>query len=189
MFIFILPMLFVCTLDASSQTSAERRQEPGFPASDAYRPHPNAVGFFSGQLSGTGLHYQRWLGRFGFQITGGVLYSPTDDANVLSWSGGYSDEYLWNEPGTSKSYTSFYRTSLYYSVGAEFLFQIVAQDMAKWFSGNLYVFAGINHSGLTRYYYEPMMETYLLEDGTADYYWIENFEANIMFQAGLRYRF
>ena len=145
-----------------------------FSEETAYAAHPNAVGFFSGTLGGTGLHYQRWLDRVGFQITGGVLYAPQDDANIMSWFGGYGDEYVWTEPGTSKSYISYYRTSLYYSVGVEFLFMLTAQDMTKWFSGNLYVFGGIGHSGLTRYYYEPLMKTYLLEDGTPDYYWIEN---------------
>jgi len=92
-----------------------------------YETFPEALGGFAGQISGTGLHYHRWIGQNAFQVTGGILYIPFDP----------TDYYLYG----------LYDSTLDYSVGGEFQRRVYGEAFTNWLAGSLYLFAGGRHHG------------------------------------------
>ena len=95
-----------------------------------YESFPQALGGFYGPFSGSGLHYQKWLGENGFHVTGGIVYVPYDDSDW--WYAG---------------------TTLDYSVGGEFQRRVYGEAFTDWLAGSLYLFAGGMHRG-----YIPIVE-------------------------------
>ena len=96
-------------------------------AEEPEQPHeifPEALGGFAGQISGTGLHYHKWIGQNAFQVTGGILYVPFD---------------LTEEP--------LFDSTLDYSVGGEFQRRVYGEAFTNWLAGSLYLFAGARHHG------------------------------------------
>lgn len=82
----------------------------------------NALGLYGSTLAGNaggGLHYQRWAGRLGFQITAGGVFSPNE---------------------------SMGRT-LSYSAVAEGLWSVYGNTFTNWLSGRLYLWASAGHHG------------------------------------------
>ena len=111
----------------------------------AYEEYPQALGFQYGEISATGLSYQRWGGRTGLMVTGGIIYVPYDANSYLMW----------------------FETTLDYAVGAEVQYRVYGEDFAQWLSGQLYVFAGLKHRG-----YIPLN---VVEEGRVepDEIWVE----------------
>ena len=89
-----------------------------------YETYPEALGGFFGPFSGSGLHYQKWLGENGFHVTGGIVYIPFSEAD---W---------W-----------FSATTLDYSIGGEFQRRVFGEAFTNWLAGSLYLFAGGMHRG------------------------------------------
>ncbi len=77
-----------------------------------------SLGFQYGTMFGTGLSYQRWDARQGFQAVFGAWYNPAATDVILD-----------------------------YAVGAEYQYSVYGEDFAKWLSGQLYLFAGLTHQG------------------------------------------
>ena len=77
-----------------------------------------SLGFQYGTIFGTGLSYQRWDSRQGFQAVFGAWYNPISTDVILD-----------------------------YAVGAEYQYSVYGEDFAKWLSGQLYLFAGLTHQG------------------------------------------
>lgn len=92
-------------------------------AQPAYEEFPQTLGFQYGEISGSGLSYQVWRDSLGFQVAGGIIYLPLGD-----------DEFWFDR-------------TLDYSVGGEIQARVYGEDFASWLSGQLYVFAGLNHGG------------------------------------------
>ncbi len=97
--------------------------EEGVPA--AYEEYPQALGFQYGDISATGLSYQKLFDRTGFQLTGGIIYIPYNEA----------------------TYFGFPESTLDYAVGSEVQYRVYGEDFATWLSGQLYIFAGLKHRG------------------------------------------
>ncbi len=91
----------------------------------AYEEYPQALGFQYGEISATGLSYQKWNEGTGVQITAGAVYIPYDDEDFYGWSA----------------------TTLDYNIGTEAQFRVYGEDFAQWLSGQLYLFAGLKHRG------------------------------------------
>ncbi|MBU8913984.1 MAG: hypothetical protein KOO61_08180 [Spirochaetales bacterium] len=89
-----------------------------------YETFPEALGGFAGQISGTGLHYHKWIGQNAFQVSGGILYVPLD---------------LTEEP--------LFDSTLDYSIGGEFQRRVYGEAFTNWLAGSLYLFAGGRHRG------------------------------------------
>ena len=89
-----------------------------------YEAYPQALGGFYGPFSGTGLHYQNWIGTSGFHVNGGIVYVPLDD-------GGW-----WPS-----------QTVLDYAVGGEYQRRVFGEAFTNWLAGSLYLFAGGQHRG------------------------------------------
>jgi len=103
-----------------------------------YEAFPEALGVAAGRISGLGLHYHRWAGERGYQLTAGALYLPPTGPNrttpyLAPW-GGY--------------------VLLDYNVGGAYQRRVYADRFNNWFAGSLYLFAGGNHRG-----YIPMEQT------------------------------
>jgi len=89
------------------------------PEANAFAEFPEALGFYYGEISGTGLTYHKWVDGVGYQITAGALYLPPDSGNNL----------------------------LDYVVGFENSYTVYSEDFTKWLSGLLSLFWGVNHRG------------------------------------------
>jgi len=86
---------------------------------NAFSEYPEALGFYYGQIAGTGLTYHRWSGTTGFQVTAGALYLPPDSGgNMLDYVVGFENAYI-----------------------------IYSEDFTDWLSGLLSLFWGVNHRG------------------------------------------
>src|SRR6056297_1852026 len=55
-----------------SFTFAEEKKE----SVTAFAEFPEALGFYAGRISGTGLTYHKWVDGVGYQVTAGILYLP-----------------------------------------------------------------------------------------------------------------
>ncbi len=85
--------------------------------------NPHALGFQGGEISGTGLSYQRWRGEWGYQIAAGALYNaPSADAFLFD-------------------------NVLDYSLGFQLQRSVFASDFNERVAGQLYWTVGVNHSG------------------------------------------
>ena len=175
--ISVLVVLIACIAVAVGADSGKDTGEPASTAAEtAFDRNSHALGVFVGSVGGLGLHYQHWFGNVGIQTAFGVFYSPEGDGiDPLFLFGSYAeyDTYEWREPGTELMYYSYYRTRLSYNIGIELLYRLYAEDFANWFSGNLYLFAGINHSGVDQFYYDKKKVEYDY-DGGSEYYWVED---------------
>jgi len=89
-----------------------------------YETFPQALGGSFGPISGSGIHYHRWIGRNAFQVTGGIIYIPLDPAE-------------WSPFGTTLDYT----------IGGEYQRRVYGEAFTDWLAGALYVFAGGRHRG------------------------------------------
>ncbi len=89
-----------------------------------YETFPEALGGYFGPISGSGLHYHRWIGQIGFQVTGGIIYVPFDPAE---WS--------------------LFGSTLDYTIGGEFQRRVYGEAFTDWLAGSLYLFAGGRHRG------------------------------------------
>lgn len=109
----------------------------GLPAEESPPPfeaYPQALGGFFGPISGTGLHYHRWVGRDAFSIAGGIIYVPYDDTDPSGF------------------YSSVVGTTLDYTIGAEYQRRVYGEAFTNWLAGSLYLFAGGRHRG-----YQPIV--------------------------------
>lgn len=100
----------------------------------AFEKYDQALGFQGGQISGTGLSYQKWSDGLGLQFAFGALYFPLSEENS-SWLS--------------------YSNILDYTVGAEAQYSVYGEDFADWLSGQLYLFAGLNHRGFIEKVFIP----------------------------------
>ncbi|MBN2051840.1 MAG: hypothetical protein JW760_15415 [Spirochaetales bacterium] len=87
---------------------------------NAFSEFPEALGFYYGMISGTGLTYHRWDNNRGYQITAGALYLPPEagNMNILDYVVGFENQYV-----------------------------VYSEDFTGWLSGLLSLFWGINHRG------------------------------------------
>jgi len=112
--VFILTVVFMPMLFGDTGTNV-------------YRTYPYALGAFGGDLSGSGLSYQQWLGRLGYEVSFGGFYTPPD----CSFE---QDEDF-----------------LTYSIGLQFQYSLFSENLLKkfpdWISASLYIFTGIVHAG------------------------------------------
>ncbi|RKX83826.1 MAG: hypothetical protein DRP57_07150 [Spirochaetes bacterium] len=94
---------------------------------NVYRAYPYALGAFAGELGGTGLSYQQWLGKFGYEVSFGGYYTPPD--------------------------CSFEPNSVFltYSIGLQFQYALFSENLLKkfpdWIAASLYLFTGTVHVG------------------------------------------
>lgn len=98
--------------------------------SNAFAQYPEALGFYYGEIAGTGLTYHRWNDGVGYQVTAGALYLPPDAGGNL----------------------------LDYVVGFENSYTVYSEDFTNWLSGLLSLFWGVNHRGFIPVTYDE--ETY-----------------------------
>ncbi len=127
-----LGVLFVVILLVIGANALSAREAEGSLNRDR---NPNALGFQTGSISGSGLSWQRWFGPTGLQIAGGILYRP---------------------PGQ----TGFgFRHILDYSVGVEVQRSVVASDFSERMAGQLYVVGGVNHGGIIEEVWEEDPES------------------------------
>ncbi|MDD3823705.1 MAG: hypothetical protein PHN93_08175 [Sphaerochaetaceae bacterium] len=106
---------------------------PAFAASDPFSTFPEALGVQVGRLAGIGLSYQKWNGDDGYQVAVGAMYHPlmNDGHDILN-----------------------------YNIGFEYMRSMYSDDFAKWLSGRLYIFAGINHRGYKETVVNPVSYDY-----------------------------
>lgn len=95
---------------------------PVIPQPRDYEHFPQALGFQYGELSGSGLSYQFWDHSSGFQLSFGGWYIPP----------------------AGEGYAS---TVMDYSIGVEYQYSVYGEDFADWLSGQIYLFAALNHRG------------------------------------------
>lgn len=174
-FLLLGAVAVVTAEEGQAAEEAETMKEP-----TAFDRNAHALGVFAGGIGGVGLHYQHWFGKLGVQTAFGIFYSPEGDSfDPFFFFGGAAsyDEYQWRDPDSEALYYSYYRTRLSYNIGLEFLYRLFAEDFAKWFSGNLYIFGGINHSGIDQFYYDKKKVEYT--DGESGYYWTEDYTKKI----------
>ena len=97
---------------------------------NAFTAYPHALGAFIGDLSGYGLSYQQWFGRFGFETAFGGSYTP------------YSSEECSISPSVD---------ILQYAIGIQGQYIVYSGNMIKsfadWLDASLYIFTGILHDG------------------------------------------
>lgn len=117
-----------------------------------------ALGGYYGPIAGTGLHYHRWIGANGYQITGGVLYIP------------FGSDSWWSS------------TTLDYNIGGEYQRQVYSEAFTNWLSGSLYLFAGGLHRGFIPIV--TVTEGYFA-DPNDDNSWVESVYGTGAFQAQL----
>ena len=99
---------------------AEGAENPPLPA---YEEFTQGLGFSGGELSGFGISYRNWVRpNLGIQVCAGALYLPAG----LGWGFGNLLEY-W--------------------VSLEGMRTLYATEFTSWLFGQLYVFAGVQHSG------------------------------------------
>ena len=99
-------------------------QETGSDKAASSELSSRGLGFSAGSIMGTGLSWQQWMGRFGYQVIGGAYYVP---------------------PGSSLGFPN-----LDYWVGAEGFYQLFGDQFARWLSSRLYLFTGLGHHGYMR---------------------------------------
>ncbi len=92
-----------------------------------YETFPKALGGYFGPISGSGLHYHKWIGQNAFQVTGGIIYIPFDP----------TDYYFYG----------LYDSTLDYTIGAEYQRRVFGEAFTNWLAGSLYLFAGGRHRG------------------------------------------
>jgi hypothetical protein len=118
----------------------------------AYEIYPKSLGFQYGEISGTGLSHHWGEGTTGYQIAAGGIYVP------------YA-------PGDEYMGLSYPPTTLDYTIGVEAQFRVYGDAFTNWLTGQLYLFAGLNHRG-----YIPLhtvAEEYLDESNPAMSVWVE----------------
>jgi hypothetical protein len=117
----MIKRIFVSLLFAGVISAAfAQGQDQTVPPKPAYEAFPSAVGVFAVSFPGEGgLQYQVWLGSFGFQTMGGILYNMT----------------LFN----SKTFD--------YWIEVEGLWRIYGDRFGDWLSGQLYLWARAGHEG------------------------------------------
>ena len=95
----------------------------------AHQRHPQALGFQLGEISGTGLSYQRWFDPWGIQVAAGGYYNPIIDEDD-------TNSYRWPEQ------------VLQYSIGLELQRSVFAAESERHAAfGQLYLVSGITHQG------------------------------------------
>jgi hypothetical protein len=94
---------------------------PAFTQQAAYLDFPHAIGIFVMNIPPeVGLQYQQWIGEAGFQVVGGIYYSPE----------------------------AFYNGRLLdYWIEAEGMYRLYGDRYSAWFSGQLYLWARLGHEG------------------------------------------
>ncbi len=120
-------VLLICTtILLSFSTAILFAEEP----INAFTAYPHALGAFAGDLSGYGLSYQQWFGRFGFETAFGGYYTPYNPEEC-----GYYENV----------------DILQYTIGIQGLYIVYSGNMvrsfADWLDGSLYIFSGIVHNG------------------------------------------
>lgn len=92
-----------------------------------YRAYPYALGVFAGELGGTGLSYQQWMGRFGYEAAFGGIYKPP-------------------QSGLKSSFKF-----LNYNIGLQVQYMLFSENLLRkfpdWISAALYLFTGAVHNG------------------------------------------
>ncbi|MFA6707325.1 MAG: hypothetical protein WC129_04295 [Sphaerochaetaceae bacterium] len=86
----------------------------------SYDIFDQSLGVQFGQISGSGLSWQKRFGDDALQVALGIMYS--------------------GDP-------SLYLSILNYTVGLEYQHTLYGDDFANWLGGQIYLFAGFNHSG------------------------------------------
>lgn len=81
--------------------------------------YDRAIGGFYGPFAGSGLSYQQWLGRLGYQVSVGGYYTPEGWSTV--------------------------RAEYWLGSGAQY--SLVKADLANWLSAALYLSGGLGHQG------------------------------------------
>ncbi len=133
-----------------------------------YETFPEALGGSFGPISGSGLHYHKWIGRNAFQVTGGIIYVPFDPTDYY--------------------YYDLYESTLDYTIGGEFQRRVYGEAFTNWLAGSLYVFAGGRHRG-----YIPInlvVDGYVVpasdpEEWVEPVYAVGTFQADVTIGAGI----
>ncbi|MFW5686092.1 MAG: hypothetical protein ACOC0O_05495 [Spirochaetota bacterium] len=115
-----LPFVFPFLLFAGVLLSAQEASDAA-DAAPPYERYPEALGAAYGEITGTGLHYHRWMGTTGYSVAAGILYLPPSQAisgNVLD-----------------------------YNAGGGIQRRVFADSFAEWLAGSLYLFGGLQHRG------------------------------------------
>jgi hypothetical protein len=93
----------------------------------AYETFPKSLGFQYGEISGTGLSHHWANGTTSYQVAAGGIYVPYVSGDAMGFS--------------------FTDTTLDYTVGGEAQFRVFGDAFTNWLTGQLYLFAGLNHRG------------------------------------------
>ncbi len=98
-----------------------------------FEKYPSSIGAFYGDVAGMGLSYQRWFSSLGFELAGGLWYTPIENAAY-------------------QEFAEFF----VYNIGVQAMYTLVSNNITDWISGNLYLFAGVIHYG---HLYQPCKTT------------------------------
>ena len=115
----------------------------------------NALGGFYGEIGGAGLSWQHWSGKLGVEVAAGLSYMQDDISYYASsWNTDDVDVDLFN-----------------YNVGGQFQYMLYQDSYGNWFDGNLYLFAGGQHTGVFRstYSYKEVVYNEGLDTEYSDY--------------------
>jgi hypothetical protein len=115
-----MALLLLCTLCAQGLFAQGNDSRDG----EAREGYSRGLGFSVGSILGTGLSWQQWAGKLGWQVIGGAYFVP---------------------PGSSLGYPN-----LDYWVGLEGFYELYGGEFARWLSSRLYLCAGLGHHGLMR---------------------------------------
>lgn len=100
----------------------------------AFEAWPKSLGFYGSMLAGNGgagLHFQRWIGNIGYQVTAGGVYQPNSGYDTLD-----------------------------YSVFGEILYRVFGDDFSSWFCGQLYLWGLAGHRGFLGGTYDTETDSY-----------------------------
>jgi hypothetical protein len=111
-------LLMVFALSAVWADDKPNQEDPALRA--PWETYPQALGAAFGEITGTGLHYHRWNKDVGFQVSGGIIYLPPEQATM---------------------------TTLDYNIGTGFQWRVYGDVYSTWLAGSLYLFAGAKHRG------------------------------------------
>ena len=98
---------------------------------NVFEDYDKSLGGYFSSLSGIGLSYQEWSGKWGLQTAAGLIYFPEDSEGAEFSS--------ISEPDTAEL--------LMYDIGAGVQYRLYESSWSDWFDGCLYLVAGITHFG------------------------------------------
>lgn len=103
---------------APSEPVAAAEQLPS-----VFERYPRAIGFSSGDLTGSGFVYRQWAGEWGFHLSGMAIFNPNNTTTFANW------DYV------------------YHSAGSALLKTLFRGEPSSWFYSQLYVMGHLAYQG------------------------------------------